>query len=218
MKAHGTAETVEKALNYLAQAEKGGPVSAVPCSVLHPGSISCLAHNVRTWLGTARKGVPIYAALTLVPLVVLRLRALLRRPLWEFTRAFVGVARSTAFLATFCALYQAVVCIHRAFVRGGSDQKVIYWLAGSVAGLAIFLEKKGRRSELALYTLPRALDSLYMLLCDRQWLAGLPHGELLLFCLAMAGLTHFHHHQPSTMSPPLRYAFKWLLKPNAPSS
>jgi hypothetical protein len=41
------------------------------------------------------------------------------------------------------------------------DHKLSYWLIGLLAASAIFIERKGRRAELALYTLPRAADSLY---------------------------------------------------------
>ena len=44
------------------------------------------------------------------------------------------------------------------------DHKLSYWLVGLVAASAILIERKSRRSELALYTLPRAADSLYEIL------------------------------------------------------
>jgi hypothetical protein len=37
-------------------------------------------------------------------------------------------------------------------------------LAGFVASLSLLMEKKSRRSELALYVMPRALDSLFLTL------------------------------------------------------
>jgi hypothetical protein len=40
--------------------------------------------------------------------------------------------------------------------------------------------------ELALYVLPRAVDSLYMILRDRRLLTGFLYGEVLLFSLSMS--------------------------------
>jgi len=72
------------------------------------------------------------------------------------------------------------------------------------------------KPELALYTLPRAVDSFYMQLLgepkpassfyaenlsemlvfqDRKWMASVPHGDLVLFCTAMSGLAYFYHNQ-----------------------
>ena len=52
------------------------------------------------------------------------------------------------------------------------DHKLSYWLVGLVAASAILIERKSRRSELALYTLPRAADSLYEILYQHKVCAG----------------------------------------------
>jgi hypothetical protein len=41
--------------------------------------------------------------------------------------------------------------------------------------------------------MPRAADSLYMLLRDRRVLTSVPGGETLLFMMGAAGLMYFHH-------------------------
>lgn len=69
------------------------------------------------------------------------------------------------------------------------------------------IEKKSRRSELALYALPRALDSFYTILYDRKWLGSLPQGELLLFSLSCAGIMYCFDHESNAISPMI----KWVL-------
>ena len=49
---------------------------------------------------------------------------------------------------------------------------------GLVASAALLIEKKARRAELALYTLPRAADSLMLALMQRRWVPSLPFGAL----------------------------------------
>lgn len=49
--------------------------------------------------------------------------------------------------------------------------------AGLVASLAVLLEKKSRRAELALYTLPRAVDSFLLTMLHRRWVPSLRFGE-----------------------------------------
>ncbi|RHY34499.1 hypothetical protein DYB32_000901 [Aphanomyces invadans] len=57
----------------------------------------------------------------------------------------LGGFRSTAFLGTFVALYQATVCVQKALFR--TDSKATYFVAGLVASTSILLEAKSRRSE-----------------------------------------------------------------------
>lgn len=49
---------------------------------------------------------------------------------------------------------------------------------GLLASGALLIEKKGRRAELALYTLPRAVDSLFLALTERRWVPSLRFGVL----------------------------------------
>lgn len=42
--------------------------------------------------------------------------------------------------------------------------KLSYWLLGFAAGLALFVEEKKRRAELAMYVLPKGLESLWIML------------------------------------------------------
>jgi hypothetical protein len=66
------------------------------------------------------------------------------------------------------------------------DHKLWYWAAGVFSSLTIFMERKSRRSELALYAFPRAADALYLALIDRKLVSGLPQGEMLMFSLSVS--------------------------------
>lgn len=54
-------------------------------------------------------------------------------------------------------------------------------------------------SELALYVLPRAMDSLFLIMCDRRWMTSIPNGELLVFGSAMASLMYFYDKEESAL-------------------
>ena len=69
----------------------------------------------------------------------------------------------------------------------------------------------------ALYTMPRALDSLYMLLVDRKWLAEIPNGDAYLGIVSLAGLMYFYKKESDTMAPLLRYIFDVIHPTPAPS-
>lgn len=56
--------------------------SIIPCSLIHAGTNSCLAHNANATAATFRKTFPLYFSLTFVPFVVLRLQKV--SPFLEF--------------------------------------------------------------------------------------------------------------------------------------
>lgn len=205
----GTPATIAHAMGFL-KSHPDGLLPVIPCSILHPRTSSCVGHNINTFLSTSKKTLPIYATLTFVPMIVLQFFKLLRNPVTLLSRGLLSSLRSTVFLASFCAMYQVIICMQRNFVS--RDHRIVYLLAGLISSFSIFIEKKGRRSELALYTLPRAVDSIYMQMLDHKWMGSVPHGDLLLFCTAMSGLTYFYHNQTSVMSPTLLWVFKWLHK------
>lgn len=64
---------------------------------------------------------------------------------------------------------------------------------GLVASGSILIEKKTRRSELALYVMPRAVDSFVLGLMKRRWVLSFKFGEVLLFSLCMGGLMYFRY-------------------------
>ncbi|KAH0456701.1 hypothetical protein IEQ34_014608 [Dendrobium chrysotoxum] len=207
--------------------------SIIPCSIIHPNSDSCIAHNAAAASLTFRKTFPLYFSLTFVPFVVLRLQKFLKAPMQTSWIAVLGAVRSTSFLSAFVALFQAVICLHRKVAT--KDHKLVYWIAGAFAGLSVLLEKKGRRSELALYVLPRAGDSLWYIIVNRHLLPNVKNAEVMgkqvtvleqgrsrntpragrlvgmiaiakvaLFCLCMGGIMYFLEHEPETMAPLLR--------------
>merc|ERR1719266_2928250 len=124
----------------------------VGCDILHPMESSCTKFVAHAFISTFKKVYPLYLSLTFVPMFVLRLFKVFRAPLFEISFGFLSAARSTTFLATFCAGFQALVCLHHKVAK--YDNKVVWWIAGFITSLSILLERKSRRSELALYALP----------------------------------------------------------------
>ncbi|XP_041018145.1 uncharacterized protein LOC121260367 [Juglans microcarpa x Juglans regia] len=176
--------------------------SIVPCSVIHPDTNSCLAHNANATSATFRKTFPLYFSLTFVPFVVLHLQKFLDAPARTCGLAVKGAVRSTAFLSAFVGIFQGVICMHRKV--SSKDHKLVYWIAGGMAALSVLLEKKARRSELALYVLPRAGASLWYILVNRHLLPDIRNAEVFLFCICMGGIMYYLEYEPDTMAPFLR--------------
>jgi hypothetical protein len=97
-------------------------------------------------------------------------------PIRTFWNAFKSASRSTCFLSAFVGIYQGVICLQRNIVS--KDHKLVYFFAGACAALSALIEKKSRRTELALYTLPRAADSLWYILVNRHLLPNIKHAEV----------------------------------------
>lgn len=176
--------------------------SIIPCSIIHPDTNSCLAHNATAASATFRKTFPLYFSLTFVPFVVLRLQKFMESPARTCWLAVRGSLRSTAFLSAFVGIFQAVICLHRKVAL--KDHKLVYWFSGGIAALSVLLEKKPRRAELALYVLPRAGESLWHILVNRHLLPDIKNTEVALFCLCMGAIMYYLEHEPDTMAPFLR--------------
>lgn len=176
--------------------------SIIPCSIIHPNTQSCLAHNTNAASATFRKTFPLYFSLTFVPFVVLHLQKFMDTPARTCWLAVKGAVRSTTFLSAFVGIFQGVICLHRKVAS--KDHKLVYWISGGLAALSVLLEKKSRRSELALYVLPRAGDSLWYILVNRHLLPSIKNAEVALFCACMGGIMYYLDHEPDTMAPFLR--------------
>jgi len=198
-----------QSINPMIPISLDGPVSIIPCSLLHPQQPYCSLQFVDVFLSCFKKILPLYATLTCLPLIGMDIGKFLKAPLSKLWVFALSTIRSTTFLSSFVAIYMSTICLHRKMVN--TDHRFIYWLAGLLASTSILIEKKSRRFELALYALPRGLDSLYTLLCDRKWLASLPYGDVLLFCLSMASIMYYYEREPITMSREVRTLLTKLL-------
>ncbi|KAL4363743.1 hypothetical protein GQ457_04G014590 [Hibiscus cannabinus] len=176
--------------------------SIIPCSIIHPDTNSCLTHNAKAASATFRKTFPLYFSLTFVPFVVLHLQKFMDTPARTCWLALKGSVRSTCFLSAFVGIFQAVICVHRKIES--KDHKLVYWVAGGLSALSVLLEKKARRSELALYVLPRAGESLWYILVNRRLLPDVKNAEVALFCACMGGIMYYLEYEPDTMAPFLR--------------
>ncbi|KAK1388434.1 Mitochondrial import inner membrane translocase [Heracleum sosnowskyi] len=183
--------------------------SIIPCSMIHPDTSSCVAHNVSATSATFRKTFPLYFSLTFVPFVVLRLQKFMTSPLRTCWHAVTGAVRSTTFLSAFVGIFQGVICLHRKVAV--KDHKLVYWVAGGIAALSVLLEKKARRGELALYVLPRAVDSWWYILVNHHLLPDIKNAEVALFCMCMGGIMYYLEHEPDTMAPLLRNLIRRFL-------
>lgn len=178
--------------------------TTIPTRALYATAKSPLESAAKAFANVFRQIIGVYFSLALAPQVVLQFQRFIKTPGQTVWHAVLSAIQSSIFLATFCGGYQfLIVVVQRPLLAwlGKSDHKLWYWLAGLVASSSILIERKSRRSELALYAFPRAADALYSVLMERRLVTSVPQGEMLLFAMSMGVLTFFLEHDPSCLSP-----------------
>ncbi|KAF8913443.1 hypothetical protein CPB85DRAFT_1299839 [Mucidula mucida] len=126
--------------------------------------------------------LPIYAALHILPTVLLRPATFFKHP----TRVPLGIARSCAFFGLYVYVNQIGICLRSAGAPIG------YWFPGLASGIALGVEAPRRRLELALYVLPKAVESAWICLgLPRTWV-----GEVIMTAVGAGLVMQTYQEQP----------------------
>ncbi|KAF9432834.1 hypothetical protein BGZ76_010252 [Entomortierella beljakovae] len=180
-------------------------VDAIPCALLHPWVDSCRETNMERFTQVTKEILPVYATLNIVPLLVLRLKKLLKDPANIMTKTTINTLRSSVFLAIFVAGYQTQICSHRNLLKAGfplGNSKYLYGLFGFIcSGASIMCEQESRRAELAMYVLPKAAGSLYQILQSKNLVAAFKYWEVLMFSFSSSLIMSFYQHEDHALSP-----------------
>ncbi|KAF8806205.1 hypothetical protein BYT27DRAFT_7243013 [Phlegmacium glaucopus] len=213
-----------------------------PCSAIHPALSSCLSvpldrfFTVSTWM------LPIYGALHFVPAVLFKWKAFMQDPGKVLVKAGVGSLRSSAFLGVFVIIYQTLFCykhnLHRflTLLRSGALQtnlltsplkrlpqwvidllisKMSFWIPGLASGLSLFVEEKRRRGELAMYVLPKGLESVWVTARGKGWVFRTGKwGDVILTALGMGMVMSTYQNDPQHLSGLVRRVMYQFIGPN----
>ncbi|KAJ6495387.1 hypothetical protein C8R45DRAFT_987179 [Mycena sanguinolenta] len=207
----------------------------VPCAGLHPEADTCSTAAVTRFFAVARWMLPIYTALHFVPSLLLRWRSFRTDPASFLTRVGVGSLRSSAFLSAFVIICEGVLCgKHKLYewimaapmsspLRMLLPQSLIdlliskgtWWFSGFATGLALFIEDRRRRAELAMYVLPKGLESLWVVARGHGliWHTG-NWGEGVLAGVGMAMVMTTYQNDPQHLSGLVRKILYQFIGPN----
>jgi hypothetical protein len=147
----------------------------LPCDCMHPNQ-SHLERVIKLFLMNLRDVFPVYTGLYTVPLLLLKGPHMISNAS-QLNHLFLNILRSSTFISAIIGLYQLLLCTQRSFLP--VESKYWYWIMGVIAALAVLIEKEGRRTELALYLLPKATMSLLYGFLPKQ-------ANYLIFALAMS--------------------------------
>ncbi|TXT15872.1 hypothetical protein VHUM_00375 [Vanrija humicola] len=180
----------------------------IPCAMTHPFVDSCIRCNFNRFFQVFRQMLPVYSALHIIPMLVLRRHQVFNHPLKMFGKAGWGITRSCSFLGLFVVIYQVLFCSRTnaleakisPILRALLERKETMWAIGFSTCLSLFAEEKRRRAELAMYCLPKALESAWFTARKRSWVPIVPFGEALLGAAGMAMVMDAYKHKPSALS------------------
>lgn len=209
--------------NLLEKIKQGWrPDACIPCEMVHPWCDNCYNTTFRRFFAVFRFMLPVYSALHLIPMLVLRRHHVQRDPLRMLARAILGITRSCSFLGVFVMIYQALFCLRSNSISKLADaswlkrllmRKETFWAVGFSCCASLFVEEKKRRAELAMYVLPRALESVWSSARKRAWVPLVPFGETILGAGAMAMVMDAYKHNPDALSGVVRRLLFQLVGP-----
>ncbi|KAJ3216394.1 hypothetical protein HDU67_009529 [Dinochytrium kinnereticum] len=170
------------------------PHEFVMCSFQHPYTTDCERGVIRAWNGEWWRALALYAPLNGIMTMIFKGKDILKHPkkvAMHFTKSTI---RSTLFLTAYVTMSWCAPCyLRRAF---GKDQIWMYYVNGLMAGAMVLIEAPGRRLELGMYCLPRALESLWNCGVEWGWWKHIPYGEGLYFCVATGVLMTLYQKDP----------------------
>lgn len=181
---------------------KKGKLDTIPCAFFHPKHDHCMQYYVEELIPhIIRMCGPVYAALNVVPALVLKPKQIIKSPIKFIKRSTASIIRSTIFICLYILIYQSIICAHRkqSFIVG--DHKSLYMIAGALCAMPIVLEPDRRRLELALYVLPKAFG-VFIGSIRRKGLniPYVPQIQVGLISLSMGILMNFYHTDQSRIS------------------
>ncbi|TEB23706.1 hypothetical protein FA13DRAFT_1797750 [Coprinellus micaceus] len=209
----------------------------VDCRAVHPGMSSCTLTFVDKFFTVGKWILPIYGGLHFVPAILFKLDAFKRDPGKVIVKAGLGSLRSSAFLGVFVALYNILFCykhrLHRflTILRSTSpalaallSQRLIdalfiskpaFWLTGVGAGLSLLVEAKRRRGELAMYVLPKGMESAWLMARGKGYVFKTGKwGDVILTAMGMGMVMSTYQNDPQHLSGLVRRVLYQFIGPN----
>lgn len=209
-----TGSNVAKIVAYLESAKRGDRLAYVPSAIAQPWEDRPWLSPVSRFLSVSWRILPVYATLYFVPAIFLRMRSFRRSPLKVATRSLVGSLRSSSFLGFYVAIWHSLYTLLqslRSRIDSGSIElpdwlRVLamsttpQWAFGFATCLSLLVEHSRRRTELAMYVLPKGMESAWSVARKRKWIPLVPGGDVLLTGTALSLLMGTYSQNPKHLS------------------
>eukprot|EP01095_Lingulamoeba_sp_RSL-Kostka_P014133 TRINITY_DN606_c0_g1_i1.p1 TRINITY_DN606_c0_g1~~TRINITY_DN606_c0_g1_i1.p1 ORF type:complete len:447 (-),score=121.14 TRINITY_DN606_c0_g1_i1:105-1445(-) len=164
------------------------------CHITHPWSDSCMDFTIAFLKAAIFRSLKVYLPLSVVMFFISKSK--------NVQYFFINLTRSTLFLALYCTIAFSSSCYFYRIFPGLNRKKLM--LHTWTAGLAGFVERQGRRIELAGYVCTYGLDVIYRGLIKRKYVKPNFYIGSLLMMVCIGVLLHHHEQQPNFFT-------SWLL-------
>ncbi|KAG9035196.1 hypothetical protein FRB95_011930 [Tulasnella sp. JGI-2019a] len=219
-------------LEQLARAKAGDfSLPVISCEALHPHHTHCIPNAFIRIHECAMLLLPVYSALHLIPTLLFKRKYLLEDPIRSALKVAFGAIRSSTFIGVFVFIFQSGFCILRngnlanlpgplgTFFRTIRRSKLAWWLFSSLSGLSLLVENKHRREELAMYCLPKAGESAWLLFREealgvRKRRRGAWKGDVALTSVGMGMVMTIYQTNPVALSGFVRRVLYQFVGPN----
>lgn len=121
------------------------------------------------------------------------------RPVTQVKRSFKAALRSTLFISFLICTFKSGMCSYYNILPAWKNKPFVYPMA-FFASLWIFLENKSKRVELALFVLPKAVQSVYMIMIDSGFICDLPGIEIAAASFSMSIIMSLYQLEPHNIS------------------
>ena len=163
----------------------------IPCSVFH--THSCHSNAIRKFLIIFKMASTFYIPMHLFPVIVYKRDKILSEPLKILKNLLTGIVRSSLFVSVCISLFWYLICIFKNLRRRTDYVNIL--LASFICSFSILFEPAGRRIEIALYFLPRFLESVFLFFEKRGYIKSIENGEVVLFATAMSFLMYCYQNE-----------------------
>ena len=109
-------------------------------------------------------------------------------------------------MSVYVAIFRYMTCVMKNY-RGKIDRWNVM-IPGFFCSFAILFEPAYRRTELALYLIPRFLEAVWMFLEKRDLVKVVKHWEVVVFSLAMGILMYCYQNEEKAIKPTYLSIFK----------
>ncbi|EIW76437.1 hypothetical protein CONPUDRAFT_85000 [Coniophora puteana RWD-64-598 SS2] len=199
-----------------------------PCGAVHPWVQSCMAVPIPRFVAVFRWAFSIYGVLHFIPMLLFKRRAVMDAPRHMMGRALWGTMRSSAFMASFVAIFQGWFCFKNwlhailsaspacpPWLANAFGSRLSYGFGGLFGALSLFIEEKRRRGELAMYVVPKALESAWLTARGKGWVFRTGQGgEMALTAFGMGMVMSIYQNDPQHLSGLVRRILYQFIGPN----
>ncbi|KAJ2780118.1 hypothetical protein H4R18_003622 [Coemansia javaensis] len=170
----------------------------VACGVLHPHTTSCTLGVAGTFLRGLPYAMRLHIPFNIAMLLLFQSQRLLKNPVGTLRSLVKSTVQSSVYFTLMIVGITNSTCLFRKAI--GRDAVGNYILSGIVGGLAILVERPGRRGELSMYCFLRALEAAWDIGVKTGLWWNVRHGEVALFAASMGVLMSIFQNDPTTLS------------------